>query len=240
MGGTDREGQLWQGSRRFAPLLLRKGFQPSECWWRGKFKGCPRSPLWEVVHGKRTGWREIITWEPAGLGSLSHGPAEHLHKAAGNCRQDHTGDSVESDQQRQHHMGWLRELIWWHVIASEGDRRNTNLIGYYKSLSDLMCADKYCSLSACTREESKNIPVFLFHFCWLLCLHSIRQFLDGEILLAKEYQGGSISFSKSLGWSLFLPFVGRKPNIMWTFFAPYKKLQQSQEVLQFAVLESLL
>lgn len=100
------------------------------------------------------------------------------------------GDCMEPHQERQRDKGWPGELLLWHGIASGGGRRNTTLIGYY--LNDLMCADKYCSFSACTRKETKNIPKFLFHFCWLLCSDSVRLLLGGEILLAKEYQGGSI------------------------------------------------
>lgn len=128
--------------------------------------------------------REQAGERPSQPGSLSHGPAE--------CQSccNSAGDSMEPHQERQRDKGWLRELLLWHVIASGGGRRNRILIGYYKTLNDLMCADKYCSFSACTRKETKNIPKFLFHFCWLLCLDSAR--LGGEILLAKEYQGESI------------------------------------------------
>lgn len=58
----------------------------------------------------------------------------------------------ESQQHRQRDEGWLRELTLWHVIGGTllwhvvGGRRNANLIGYYKHLNDLMCADKYCFL----------------------------------------------------------------------------------------------
>lgn len=42
MGGTDHsEGQMWQGSSRFARLPFRQGLQSAECWWSSKFKGCP-------------------------------------------------------------------------------------------------------------------------------------------------------------------------------------------------------
>lgn len=185
---------MWQGSMRFACLLFRQGLQSSEHWWGSKFKGCSQvSPVradWWQENMERDHYSRA--WEPARLGSLSHGPAEHLREAAGNSRQDHTSDSMESDQQRQCDKGWLTELILWHVIAGGGGRRNTNLIGCYKSLNDLVCADKYCSLSACTRKESKNISMFLFCFCWCLCLDNVRLFLGGKILLVKEYQGGSI------------------------------------------------
>lgn len=44
-------------------------------------------------------------------------------------------------------------------------------------------------------NKAKNIPMFPFLYCWLLCLDSVRAFVGGEILLAKEYQGGGIWFS---------------------------------------------
>lgn len=175
-------------------------------------RAAPRSPLWE---------RWCMAREQAGQGpsqpDMRTNKAGHLCEAAGGRT---TQVTPWSQTNRQGDKGWPTELILWHVTAGGGGRRNANLIGYYESLNDLVCADKYYSLSACARKESKNIPVFLFCFCWLLCLDSVRLFLGREILLAKEYQGGSIYFSKSLRWSLFLPFLRKNPNIMWTFFAP--------------------